>query len=96
MVLNSLVVFSVARFSTQAWQWLLCIRDPFSVEEIFDILFTFPFQQLHRLALGLWDFFCLQHPYDFMFSYLPSDEDDVYSVNTFDYDDGFYYHSHSD
>ncbi|KAK7247270.1 hypothetical protein RIF29_42150 [Crotalaria pallida] len=102
MVLNSLVVLAVARVSAEAWQWLSCIRDPFTGEELFDLLISFPFHQLGRLAICLCSFFCLPQPHDSYYSYLPSsdfdyvdDDDDEDSSITFDYDE-FYYHSHSD
>ncbi|CAL0329905.1 unnamed protein product [Lupinus luteus] len=94
MVFNRLILFSVARFSAEAWQCLTCTQDPFTNEELFHLFFTFPFQQLRPIALCLWNF-CLHHPYDSLFSYLPFSDDDVSSVATFDYED-HYNHSHSD
>lgn len=94
MVMNSLIVITVARVSAEAWQWLACIGEPVSSDELLDLLCCFPFHQLGRLLLCLCSFFCLHHPDG---SFLPSsdDDDDDSSSTTLDFD-GFYYHSHSD
>ena len=104
MVFSSLVVLSVARVSGEAWQWVACIGEPLSGEQLLDLLCCFPLHQLGRLALCLCSFFCLPQP-DSYYSYLPSDDDDVLdddhdhdddsSSTSLDFDD-FYYHSHSD
>ncbi|XP_061363490.1 uncharacterized protein LOC133307085 [Gastrolobium bilobum] len=95
MVLNSMMVFTVARVSAETWQWVACTGDPLSSDEMLNLLCCFPFHQLGRLAFCLCSFFCLPQ-LDSYYSYIPSaSDDDDDSSTTLDFDD-FYYHSHSD
>ncbi|XP_027347161.1 uncharacterized protein LOC113858643 [Abrus precatorius] len=95
MVLNSMVVLTVARVSAEAWQWASCIgnrESALSSEQMLDLICCFPFHQLSRFALCLCSFFCLPQPDSYYpYSYFPSSDSD-------DSDDSsdYYYHSHSD
>ncbi|KAK7359117.1 hypothetical protein VNO77_01063 [Canavalia gladiata] len=95
MVLNSMVVLTVARVSAEAWQWMACIGEPpLSSDQMLDLICCFPFHQLTRLALCLCSFFCLPQPDSYYpYSYFPSDDSDSDDSHDFDH---YYYQSHSD
>ncbi|KAJ7955440.1 Serine/threonine-protein kinase pats1 [Quillaja saponaria] len=93
MVFNSLIVLSVAHLSADAWQYIACIQDRLSSNQLLDLVCCFPLQQLGRFALCLWTFLCLPPP-DAYYTYsYSSDSDD--SSTAVDYEE-YYYNSHSD
>ncbi|KAI4344841.1 hypothetical protein L6164_012028 [Bauhinia variegata] len=95
MVFNSLIILSVAHVSADAGQCLACIPERLSSDQLLDLVCCFPLQQLGRLALCLWTFFCLPQPDSFYSYYYSDDDDSDDSSTTIDLED-YYYHSHSD
>ncbi|KAL5720276.1 hypothetical protein ACHQM5_012955 [Ranunculus cassubicifolius] len=87
MVFNSVLVVSVAKFSAHVWQYIACNPERLSSDQVLDLVCCLPLQQLGRLALCLWSFFCLPQP-DSYYSY---SSDSTYSSEE---SDG--YDSHSD
>ncbi|GMN49697.1 hypothetical protein TIFTF001_018865 [Ficus carica] len=75
MVFNSLLVVSVAHTSAEAWQWLACLPERLSSQQLLDLVLCFPLQQLGRLALCIWTFLCVPPP-DSFYSYSYSSDDD--------------------
>ncbi|KAI3471494.1 hypothetical protein Pfo_028144 [Paulownia fortunei] len=66
MVFNSPLVVRVAKVSANACQYIACNPERLSTDQVLQLLFCFPFQQLRRLAFCLWTFFCsppLNNPY---------------------------------
>ncbi|XP_062172465.1 uncharacterized protein LOC133878002 [Alnus glutinosa] len=98
MVFNSSMVLSVAHVSADAWQFIACMPERLSSQQLLDLICCFPLQQLGRLALCFWTFLCLPPPDTFYYSYSSSsdgDEDSDDSSSTVNYNH-YYYHSHSD
>ncbi|KAI4317447.1 hypothetical protein L6164_025314 [Bauhinia variegata] len=94
MVFNSLIVLSVAHVSADVWQCVACIPERLSSHQLLDLVCCFPLQQLGRLALCLWTFFCIPQPDSYYYFYY-SDDDSDDSSTTLDLED-HYHHSHSD
>lgn len=91
MVFNSLIVLWVANRSADVWQYVACIPDRISSQQLLDLICCFPLQQFGRLALCLWTFFCLP-PSDYYYHTSSSSSDSSSSAPDYDY----YYDSHSD
>ncbi|XAR59928.1 hypothetical protein NMG60_11033111 [Bertholletia excelsa] len=98
MVFNSMMVLTVANISADVWQHIACFPERISSEQLLDLVCCFPLQQLGRLAICLWTFFCLPpspDSYSYSYNYYNSDSDS--SSSSPYYDDGEnYYDSHSD
>ncbi|KAK9125626.1 hypothetical protein Scep_014472 [Stephania cephalantha] len=88
MVFNCGVVVSVANLSANLCQHIACNPERLSGHEILDLVCCLPLQQLRRLTICLWTFFCFPPP-DSYFSY-SSDSSDSSSSAYEPYD------SHSD
>ncbi|KAF5725720.1 hypothetical protein HS088_TW23G00447 [Tripterygium wilfordii] len=54
MVLNGSVVVMVADISANLCQYLACNPERIRSDRVLYLLFCFPFQQFHRLAIHLW------------------------------------------
>ncbi|XP_022153861.1 uncharacterized protein LOC111021275 [Momordica charantia] len=75
MVFSSLIVLSVAHLSADASQCIACFPDRLTSHQLLYLLFGFPLQQLSRLALSFWTFFCVPPPGSFYYYYYSSDSD---------------------
>ncbi|KAF6139278.1 hypothetical protein GIB67_021488 [Kingdonia uniflora] len=62
MVFNSVVVSTVANLSANICQYIACNPERLSNQQVLDLVCCFPLQQLGRLALCLWTFFCFPPP----------------------------------
>lgn len=91
MVFNSVMVVWVANRSADVWQYVACIPDRLSSQQLLDLICCFPLQQFGRFALCLWTFFCLP-PSDSYYYSSSNDSDSSSSAPDYDY----YYDSHSD
>lgn len=79
MVFNSPVIVGVAKVSANACQYIACNPERLSGDEVLRLLFCFPFQQLRRLALCIWTFFCFPPPTNpFLTSSSSYSDSDVY------------------
>ncbi|OIT02659.1 hypothetical protein A4A49_25512 [Nicotiana attenuata] len=58
MAFNGVLVVSVAKFSAQIWQFLACLQDPISSQQLLDLVICFPLQ---RIGLCVWTFLCFPH-----------------------------------
>ncbi|GMH28384.1 hypothetical protein Nepgr_030227 [Nepenthes gracilis] len=58
MVLNSRVAVQVANVSASLCQYISCNPEILRSEEVLDLIFCFPFQQIRRLFLCFSTFFC--------------------------------------
>ncbi|KAK3037020.1 hypothetical protein RJ639_031594 [Escallonia herrerae] len=100
MVFNGVLVVAVAKASAQLWQHVACFPDRVSSDELLDLVCCLPLQQLGRLALCIWAFFCVPPPPDSYYSYsydYDSDSDsDSSSLSDFHRNDEVSYYSHSD
>lgn len=72
MVFNSPLVVGAAEVSAEVCQCLACFPERLSSAQLLHLLFCFPFQHLHRLAICLSTVFCAVNPF------LSSDDDDDY------------------
>ncbi|KAK1287663.1 hypothetical protein QJS10_CPB19g00817 [Acorus calamus] len=54
MVFNGALVAAVATTSARLWQRVSCNPERFSSDQVLDLVFCFPLQQLGRLAICLW------------------------------------------
>lgn len=75
MVANSVVIISVAKLSAELWQHIACLPEHVSSEQLLDLVCCFPLEQLGRLALCLWTFFCLPPSPDTYYYYYDSDDE---------------------
>ncbi|CAK9174321.1 unnamed protein product [Ilex paraguariensis] len=100
MVFNGVLVVSVANISADMWQYIACIHERISSEQLLDLAICFPLQQLGRLALCLWTFLCVLPSSSTADSYYSSDSDDSDSSSSSPHynhhHDRDYYDSHSD
>lgn len=83
MVFNGALMVGVANVSADACQYIACNPERLSSDQVLRLLFVFPFQQLRRLALCLWTFFCFppSNPYlSSSSSSLFSSESDIYDL----------------
>ncbi|KAA0040112.1 hypothetical protein E5676_scaffold859G001090 [Cucumis melo var. makuwa] len=71
----NLIVLSVAHLSADVSQSIARFPDPLTSHQLLYLLFAFPLQQLSRLALSLWTFFCVPPPGSFYYYYYSSDSD---------------------
>ncbi|ERN20389.1 hypothetical protein AMTRI_Chr03g46080 [Amborella trichopoda] len=78
MVFNSFMVLSVASWSADICQYIAFNPQRLSSHQVLDLLCCFPLQQLGRLALCLWTFFCYPHPEYYTDSSDTSDSDSSY------------------
>ncbi|KAI3924360.1 hypothetical protein MKW98_032561 [Papaver atlanticum] len=62
MVFNSDIVLRVANLSANLCQYIACNPDRLSSEQVLDLICCIPLQQLGRLALCVWNFFCFPPP----------------------------------
>ncbi|KAL9240198.1 hypothetical protein vseg_014444 [Gypsophila vaccaria] len=86
MVLNSQVVVMVANMSANVCQYIACNPEHLSSNQVLDLLFCFPLQQLRRFSLCFTTFFC--------FPYASSSDPLFYpSSDPSSDDDGFLSHS---
>ncbi|CAM8970598.1 unnamed protein product [Rhodiola kirilowii] len=103
MVFNSKMVLSTVKVSTGVWQTLACLPERLTNEELVNVFFRFPLQQMRRLARCLLIFFLTppnsasgssyHEDYDSEYTYRSGDDDNS--------DDGYityqyYNESHSD
>ncbi|PIA60059.1 hypothetical protein AQUCO_00400736v1 [Aquilegia coerulea] len=88
MVFNSVLVVSVAKVSAEIWQYIACNPERLNSEQVLHLICCLPLQQLGRLALCFWSFFCFPPPNTS--SYYPYSSD---SSSSSDYDSE---DSHSD
>lgn len=72
MVFNSPLVIRVANVSANACQYIACNPERLPSDQVLYLLFCFPFQQIRRLALCLWTFFCCPLPDPSLFNVLSS------------------------
>ena len=75
MVFNSLIVLSVAHLSADASQCIARSPDRLTSHQLLYVLFSYPLQQLSRLALSIWTFLCVPPPGSFYYYYYSSDYD---------------------
>ncbi|XP_043690707.1 uncharacterized protein LOC122641516 [Telopea speciosissima] len=88
MVFSSVLVLAVANLSADVCQYIACNPERLSSQQVLELVCCIPLQQLGRLALCLWTFFCLPPP-DSYYRYSSDDSDS--SGSDLDSDD-----SHSD
>ncbi|KAM7523055.1 hypothetical protein LguiA_012957 [Lonicera macranthoides] len=104
MVFNSVLVSSVAHTSADIWQKLACFgeRNRISSSDLLELVICFPLQQFGRLALSLWNFFCVPPPSThsyYTYSHYDDSESESDSDSTnpdYEHNDRYYYDSHSD
>ncbi|OVA06357.1 hypothetical protein BVC80_8885g3 [Macleaya cordata] len=92
MVFNSVIVMNVANLSANFCQYIACNPDRLSSQQVLDLICCLPLQQLGRLALCLWTFFCFPPP-DSYLSYSDDSSDSSSSSSAYYYDPD---DSHSD
>lgn len=79
MVFSSVLLATVATVSADLCQYIACNPQRLSSEEVLDLICCFPLQQLRRIALCVWSFFCFPPPDSYPFSSSDSDSSDSYS-----------------
>lgn len=72
MVLNCPMMMRVANVSAKACQYIACNPEILPSDQVLYLLFCFPFQQVRRLALCFWTFFCCPLPDPSLFNSLSS------------------------
>nr|DAD42083.1 TPA_asm: hypothetical protein HUJ06_000313 [Nelumbo nucifera] len=85
MVFNSHLVVTVANLSANLCQYIACNPERLSSQQVLELVCCFPLQQLGRLALCLWTFFCFPPPQPYH-SY-SSDDSDSSSASDYEIDD---------
>ncbi|KAG9144938.1 hypothetical protein Leryth_023575 [Lithospermum erythrorhizon] len=80
MVLNSIILIQVAKISGDLCQYIACNPQRLSTQQLLHLLFVYPFQQIHRLTICLWNFFCFPPPNHYLsFSSSTSSSSSTYS-----------------
>nr|GLL31776.1 uncharacterized protein LOC107003290 [Ipomoea trifida] len=59
MPFSGVLLVSAATRSAEIWQYLACLPEHIASDQLLDLVLCFPAQQLGRMILRVWNFFCV-------------------------------------
>lgn len=83
MVFSGKMVVSTVKTSVTAWQVVACLPERLTNEELINLFYRFPLQQMRRLARCLWIFLLTPTNMEMRSRYRDDDEDDDDSDYTY-------------